>query len=92
MDAEMDKRAHATDDGRIPCVTWDLHHNPMRLSPIPSLPKLGEERDDVTKLVKIAGMDSFLIGLTNKGHVLKFGSLANESTTQTASWEYVSPI
>lgn len=99
MDQEGDKRAHATADGAIPCVTWDLHHDPRRLPAIPRLPDLprpsrayGEDERQETKLVKIAGMDNFLVGLTNKGHVLKFGDLSNELSLEQGRWEYVSSI
>ncbi|KAH8116463.1 RCC1/BLIP-II [Phellopilus nigrolimitatus] len=96
MDQEGDKRAHATADGAIPCVTWDLHHDPRRLPAIPRLPDLprpsrayGEDERQETKLVKIAGMDNFLVGLTNKGHVLKFGDLSNELSLEQGRWEYL---
>ncbi|KAI5123508.1 hypothetical protein M0805_006668 [Coniferiporia weirii] len=95
MDEAGDKRAHATADGVIPCATWDLHHNPSRLPSLPNLPSLShsgtlyEDERQETKLVKIAAMDGFLIGLTNKGHVLKFGDLSNLASLQQGHWEYL---
>lgn len=95
MDRLSDKRARAT-EGIIPCETWDLHHNPRQLPPIPSLPTFknqistSERNEDVTKLVKIAAMDNILIGLTNKGHVLKFSELRSPTSLQAEGrWEYV---
>ena len=95
MDRLSDKRARAT-EGVIPCETWDLHHNPRQLPPIPSLPMFknqistSERNEDVTKLVKIAAMDNILIGLTNKGHVLKFSELRSPTSLQAEGrWEYV---
>lgn len=95
MDTDGDKRAFSTEENTIPCVTWDLHHNPQRLPAIPSLPELSKsdqtsQQDEETKITKIAGMDGFLIALTNRGHVLKFGGLSNETSVQLARWEYVS--
>lgn len=96
MDADGDKRAHATSEGTIPCATWDLQHNPQKLPVIPRLPKLKHihqlaEEEEKTKLVKIAAMDGVLIGLTNKGHVLRIVGLGNEASFQQAlEWEYVS--
>ncbi|EJD07301.1 RCC1/BLIP-II [Fomitiporia mediterranea MF3/22] len=96
MDAEGDKRAQATAEGTIPCVTWDLHYNPQKLPAVPHLPELShtgrvmeKDEEEDTKVVKIAGMDGFLIALTNKGHVLKFGGLSNETFVHQAQWEYL---
>jgi SCF-associated factor 1 len=93
-------RAHAASDGTIPCITRDITLDPMHLPPIPvgSLPDLQRGEEDVshtsgghldTYLVRIAGLDCHLIGLTNKGHVLKFGHLENAETAPTGRWEYV---
>lgn len=98
--AAMDERegcnAYGTEDHRIPCVTWSLRANPLLIPPIPQLPDLEstglsqEERSKATTLVKIAGFDNHLIGLTNKGHVLKFGDLSNENSfDRTTRWQYV---
>lgn len=77
----------------IPCETWEADLDPIRLPPLPTLPDLDGEaggNQQSTQLIKIAGMDNHLIGLTNKGHVLKFGSLHGESMVSRGSWEYVS--
>ncbi len=83
----------------IPCHWWVLQGaDPVRLPPIPAhdLPELGrtglspEELDVETKLVKIAGIDNCVIGLTNKGHLLRYDRLSGEETYQQGQWEYVS--
>jgi SCF-associated factor 1 len=93
LDSEGNRKAHATEDGVIPCVIWDLVMDPIRLPAIPPLPKLvhvGEpgEAEEETRLVQIAGLSSHLIGLTNKGHVLKI-SVENENDVNESNWEYV---
>lgn len=98
--AAMDERgncnAYGTDDYCIPCVTWSLRADPLRLPPIPQLQDLEgtgvsqEERSKATILIKIAAFDNHLIGLTNKGHVLKFGDLSNENSfDRMTRWQYV---
>lgn len=83
----------------IPCHWWVLEGaDPVRLPPIPShdLPELGrtglssEELEEETKLVKIAGIDNCVIGLTNKGHLLRYDRLGGEEAYQQGRWEYVS--
>lgn len=83
----------------IPCHWWVLEGaDPVRLPPIPShdLPELGrtglssEELEEETKLVKIAGIDNCVIGLTNKGHLLRYDRLSGEEAYQQGRWEYVS--
>lgn len=72
--------------------------DPVRLPPIPvsSLPELQytgltqDALDEETKLVKIASLDNNIIGLTNKGHVLRYGELYDEEQCHTGRWEYVS--
>ena len=94
MDERGDRHAYGSEDRRIPCiVTWSLRADPLRLPPIPMLPELEstglspEERDKSTNLIKIAAFDNHLIGLTNKGHVLKFGDVS--SFDRTMRWQYV---
>jgi len=96
MDERGDRHAYATPDHTIPCVPLALRANPLRIPPIPRLPELNgtglsqEERSNETVLVKIAAFDNALIGLTNKGHVLKFGDLSNEhSFNMSTRWEYL---
>ena len=92
MDQEGDKKACATEDGVIPCVTWDLEVDPVRLPALPPLPHLthrGEpEKDEEPRLVQLAGLDNFILGLTQHGHVLKI--LVNENSAHLGIWEYVS--
>ena len=98
MDDRGDCNAYGTEDHRIPCVTWSLQADPLRIPPIPQLPDLEstgahEERSTATTLIKITAFDNHLIGLTNKGHVLKFGDLSNEySFDRTTCWQYVSHL
>ncbi len=94
MDAERTKDAHATDFGVIPCAYWDLEHNPTRLPGLPDLPALSnpksqDEGGNATTIIKIAAMDGFLIALTNKGHVVKFGDLSDEASLAQGRWQYV---
>ncbi|KLO11069.1 RCC1/BLIP-II protein [Schizopora paradoxa] len=94
MDIERTKDAHATDLGVIPCVTWDLEHNPSRLPGLPRLPALEHpnlqtEAQTQIKIVKIAAMDNILIALTNVGHVLRFGEISDESSLAQGRWQYL---
>jgi SCF-associated factor 1 len=83
-------------DGRtvIPCHALEIKKDPVKLPVLPDLPDLPatelpeEERRRETKLIKIAGLDEDLVGLTNKGHVLKLDGLYDEDCIRT--WHYVS--
>jgi SCF-associated factor 1 len=78
-------------NGAIPCVPWELDLAPTRLPSIPALPDLssGTNSEQPTQLIKVAGLDNLLIGLTNKGHVLAFESLHNETSASNGHWQYV---
>ncbi|KAG6908970.1 hypothetical protein DXG01_002577 [Tephrocybe rancida] len=91
MNEEGDKEAFVQPDNSIPCVTWDLNEDPARLPSIPTLPDLpgGGNEDEPTQLIQIAGLDGHLIGLTNKGHVLKFNGLQSKETLSWGSWKYL---
>lgn len=91
FDIEGDKKAIATTDGTIPCVTWSFSEDPFRLPSIPELPSLREDDEEQsrTQLVKIAGLDGHIIGLTNRGHVLIYRSLETASAAQHGRWHYV---
>ncbi len=60
------------------------------------LPKIssGEDEEDKEsmKIVKIAGLDNAVVGLTNKGHVVMFRGLDGQETAVTPGnrWRYVS--
>ncbi|KAI0358132.1 RCC1/BLIP-II [Trametes cingulata] len=91
-------RVSENDPRVIPCYWWVMHGaDPVRLPQIPAhtLPELrgtGLARDQLegeTKLIKIAGMDNCIVGLTNKGHVLRYDSLAGEDSYQQGQWEYL---
>ena len=96
MDNTDDTKAQADEKQRIPCATWEMRQDPHPLRPIPDLPALAnnglsqEEQFEPTKLMRIAGMDNNLIGLTDKGHVLKYHGLDNETSFASGRWEYVS--
>jgi len=79
-------KAHATAEGVIPCSTWELQHEPTMLPPLPQLPQLSSLSAEPVKLVKIAALESQLIGLTNHGHVLK---ISVDSALRLGRWEYV---
>lgn len=78
----------------IPCYTWEMERDPVKLPALPDLPDLPatglseKERKKETKLIKIAAFDTCLVGLTNKGHVLKIDGLTDEDSFQI--WRYVS--
>ena len=95
MDQDGDKKAHATAENEIPCTTWKLEVDPIRLPNLPQLPSLPpveglDESEKPLQLIRIACPDNHVIGLTNKGHVLKFGVCADEATARRGRWEYVS--
>ncbi|KAG1770740.1 regulator of chromosome condensation 1/beta-lactamase-inhibitor protein II [Suillus occidentalis] len=75
MDA-ADLKSHATEDGVIPCSTWELHEEPTMLPPLPRLPDLP------------LGLESRLIGLTNHGHVLSI-AVENDIAVRSERWEYL---
>ena len=78
----------------IPCQSRELKTDPIKLPALPNLPDLpatglsGEERRKETRLIKIATSSGCLIGLTNKGHVLKLNEMEDEDFTRI--WHYVS--
>jgi len=82
------------DEMAILCYTWEVEKDPVKLPILPNLPDLPgielpeEEHRKETKLIKIAALNYCLIGLTNKGHVLKIDGLTNERSIQ--AWSYVS--
>ncbi|GJE93578.1 hypothetical protein PsYK624_097370 [Phanerochaete sordida] len=81
----------------IPCHVWDMERvEPCQLPDIPEdLPHLagaGLDRDlldEETQIIKLAALDHVLIGLTNKGHVLRFNRLEDEATYRHGHWEYL---
>ena len=78
----------------IPFHTFSIDMDPVKVPTLPDLPDLpatglpeGEHRKE-SKLIKIAVLSHCLIGLTNKGHVLRLYRLRNEKYMLT--WHYVS--
>ena len=97
--ANLDKggfaRVIACDGGTaIPCHTWKMNMDDHMLHILPGLPNLpatglpGGEYGKETKLIKIAASLDCIIGLTNKGHVLKMSELYKGSSPKL--WHYVS--
>lgn len=87
MDA-MDLKSHATEDDVIPCSTWELHEEPTMLPPLPQLPELSLGSTEPVKLVKLAALETRLIGLTNHGHVLSI-PVDSDVAVRSERWEYL---
>lgn len=96
---EMDQQAQSSTypdapEDVIMCSTWALDMMPVKLPPIPVLPPLQQsdssDQQRSLRLIQIAGFDCHIVGLTNKGHVLKYGSLTDETGAAQGRWEYVS--
>ena len=96
MDRQSNAKVIATKEDVIPCVTWDLEFEPTRLPAIPPLPDLlntGREKSSIdTQLIQIAAFDNHIVGLTNHGHVLKYGSLHDETGVIQGRWDYVRSV
>ena len=81
------------DEMVIPCHTWEIRMDPVKLPELPDLPDLlgtglsEEERRRETKLIKITSILSKVVGLTNKGHVLMLDGLSDEN--YIGAWDYV---
>ena len=95
LDRDRSTRAIVSGDGTvIPCHAWEMKKDPVKLPVLPYLPDLPstgipkKERKKNTKLIKIAAFDNSMIGLTNKGHVLKIDGLTGGDSIR--SWRYVS--
>ena len=84
----------------IPCQTWEIKMDPVKLPKLPDLPDLPEtelteeERRKETKLIKIADLLFRFVRLTNKGHVLMSVNLPSEEYIWrwnyfTRAWDYV---
>ena len=77
----------------IPCHTWEIKMDPVKLLELPDLPDLlgtglsEEECRRETKLIKITSFLYWVIGLTNKGHVLMHHGLSDED--HIGAWDYV---
>ncbi|KAJ2934851.1 hypothetical protein H1R20_g2272, partial [Candolleomyces eurysporus] len=94
FDSDPDKRADATAEKEIPCATFTIDSlNLTRLPALPELPPLKktgvEESSPIPQLIQIAGLEGYLIGLTNFGHVLKFGKLDDADAASSGSWNYL---
>ncbi|KAH8832685.1 regulator of chromosome condensation 1/beta-lactamase-inhibitor protein II [Flagelloscypha sp. PMI_526] len=80
-------------DGVIQCHPWDFSERQFTILPelpsLPSLPSSAEADSGDVKLIKIAGLVDYVVGLTNKGHVLKFGPMQDEEAIRANRWEYL---
>ncbi|KAJ3569626.1 hypothetical protein NP233_g4934 [Leucocoprinus birnbaumii] len=78
--------------GVIPCHTWKATSDPVLLPSLPPLPDISDVGESYEKhppkLVKIGGMNSHLVGLTNYGHVVIFRGLDHEEA-MGRDWEYL---
>ena len=95
LDRDRSTRAIVSgDETVVPCHAWEMKHNPFKLPALPDLPDLPstgmptKEREKRTKLIKIAAFLNSMIGLTNKGHVLKIDGLTDGNSVRR--WNYVS--
>ena len=95
LDKDESTKAIVPDNMKvIPCHTFEIRKDPLKLPVLPDLPDLlatglpEEESRKDTKLIRIAAFDNSLVGLTNKGHVLKIDGLTDEESVQI--WSYVS--
>ena len=95
LDEDESTKAIVSDGGTvIPCYTWEIKMDPVKFPTLPNLrdlPATGLPEDECrkeTKLIKIAGFYNSLVGLTNKGHVLKMDKLSAEDSARV--WHYVS--
>ncbi|KAF9554501.1 RCC1/BLIP-II [Agrocybe pediades] len=93
MDSQDDMRAYATDELEIPCIAWGMDIMPARLPPIPALPELTStgkiQESKPVALIQIAAFDNHIVGLTNYGHVLKYGALHDQTGPPHGRWEYL---
>ncbi|KAF5336079.1 hypothetical protein D9611_006435 [Ephemerocybe angulata] len=96
MDSDPDKKAKPTEANEIPCATYSIDSLALtKLPPLPDLPALRktgvdpEDNQEPPRIVQIAGLDKHLVGVTDQGHVLKFGVLADETQSLNGSWEYL---
>ncbi|KAF5387338.1 hypothetical protein D9757_005797 [Collybiopsis confluens] len=90
MDNEDGTGAHSTADGIIECAPWDLTMDPVILPSLPSLPTLNNdstESEGEVRIIRIAGFDSAIIGLTNRGHVVIYNDLGE---APQGGWKYLS--
>jgi len=95
LDKDESTRTISPDGGTvIPCQTWEMNIDLIKLPSFPDLPDLlatglpEEERRKETKFIKISSFDHGLVGLTNKGHVLKIDGLPDKDSVYI--WRYVS--
>ncbi|KAF8892149.1 regulator of chromosome condensation 1/beta-lactamase-inhibitor protein II [Infundibulicybe gibba] len=95
MDGQENMDAQANEsEGTIPCCTWELKQDPTQLPPLPPLPLLPPLSDEIPaqdgemKIIQVAALEAYLIGLTNHGHVLKFGPF-DETSLSRGSWQYL---
>ncbi|PAV22793.1 RCC1 BLIP-II [Pyrrhoderma noxium] len=78
---------------RISCKTWKLKYELYKLREIGDLPELDQRHGSKSpsKIISIVAMYKFLIGLTDKGHVLKINQFDSSSKTRIKdeNWVYI---
>jgi len=95
LDEDESTRAIVPDgETVIPCHTWEMNMDLVKLPIPPDLPDLPmtglseEERRKETKFIEISAFWDGFVGLTNKGHVLKVNQFAGQDSFDI--WHYVS--
>ena len=83
----------------ISCKTWKLKSELHKLREIGDLPELDQRHGSPgskspPKIISIAATDNFLVGLTDKGHILQINQFDVYSKTQIKdqNWVYVITI
>ena len=81
---------------RISCKTWKLKSELHKLREIGDLPELDQRHGSPgskspPKIISIAATDNFLVGLTDKGHILQINQFDSGKKTQIKdqNWVYV---
>ncbi|KAI0343294.1 RCC1/BLIP-II [Trametopsis cervina] len=95
VDAESPNDSHRNEDGQEIPEQGDILVQLPELQeyelPVLTTPASDASSDEHPRIVKIAGLDNELIGLTNKGYVVRFRGLASEEEAQKpgAKWDYL---
>lgn len=78
-----------TSGDAVECRTWEFHDDPHKLPDLPPLPLfVANTSTKEVYLIKIAGLNNHLLGLTNHGHVLTI----HLEGGNVSAWEYVSHV
>lgn len=96
MNADPNNKALPTEDHEIQCSNFIVDSSTLsRLPGLPTLPVLTMTGEDIDrgippKIIQIAGLEHYLVAITDQGHVLKFGNLDSppQVTTGHGTWEW----